>query len=734
MKAKLLKSLLAVLCLLCSIKIYAYDFEVDDICYNITSSTAKTVEVTYSINRYTGKVVIPKNITVNGVNYTVTSIGDNAFNGCTKLTSVTIPNSITSIDAGAFSACTGITSITIPNSVISIGDLAFYDCTNLTQITIPNSVSKLGRGAFAGCIGLTVVNFNAENCTYENEYVSGGSYNYLFEGCSNLTTLNISEGVKTIPNCAFGGCTGLKKATIPNSVISIGERAFYCCAGLTEITIPNCVNMIGNYAFAGCSGLTVVNFNAQNCTTMGYIHYPVFDYCNNITILNIGESVKTIPNYAFYDCTGLKTVTIPNCVSSIGESAFENCTGIKSLTIEDGSSLLELTGEDVFLHCPIKTLYMGRNLSYDTERDYNYSPFYSIDELESVTIGNRVNKINDWAFFGCTSLTEVTIGNSVTSICDGAFHGCSGLTEVTIPNSVTLLGAKVFEDCTGLAEVTIGNKVTSISNYTFASCTGLKDVTIGKGVTSIGDYAFYGCTSLPEITIPNSVNKIGDWAFYGCTSFTEITIPNNVNKIGDYAFTISSITDVVCYAEVPPTIYSNTFAIYAMYYGTLHVSKGCKDIYQKAQYWKDFANIVDDFGSEEFITSESVVLDSKNITAIVGETLIITATIYPENATEKAVEWSVSDTNVVSIKPIDNLSTKVSVLKEGVATITATTIDGSNLKATCKINVLSDIENVVVDKLPAEYYDLSGRRVVEPTNGIYIVKQGNTVRKVVVNE
>ena len=203
MKQIKLTILLAVLMSMVGAKSFAHDVEVKNadgvtIYYNYINNNTE-LEVTYRgsyyaayNNEYTGNVVIPSEVTYNNKTYSVTSIGSSAFESCSGLTSVIIPNSVTSIGSYAFSDCSGLTSVTIPNSVTSIGGSAFYGCSGLTSVTIPNSVTSIGDWAFSGCSGLTSV-------------------------------------------------------TIPNSVMSIGDSAFSSCSGLTSITIPNSVTSIGEY-------------------------------------------------------------------------------------------------------------------------------------------------------------------------------------------------------------------------------------------------------------------------------------------------------------------------------------------------------------------------------------------------------------------------------------------------------------------------------------------------------
>ena len=195
------------LLLLCRMVASAHDFEVDGIYYNIISSSDFTVGVTYEDDlfeyEYRGEVVIPATVTYNSKTYSVTSIGNYAFNGCDGLTSITIPNSVTSIGNCAFSICSGLTSIDIPGSVTSIGVGAFSYCTGLTSITIPNSVTSIGNSAF--------------------------------DGCDGLTSIDIPGSVTSIGNSAFSYCTGLTSITIGNGVTSIGNSAFNGCDGLSEI-------------------------------------------------------------------------------------------------------------------------------------------------------------------------------------------------------------------------------------------------------------------------------------------------------------------------------------------------------------------------------------------------------------------------------------------------------------------------------------------------------------------
>ena len=228
----------------------AYDVEVDGIFYNLNNGT-QVASVTYGSTKYSGEVVIPSEIKVNEVKYTVISVGGNAFYKCNDLTSVTIPNSVTTIGDYAFNNCKGLTSVTIGNSVTEIGNYVFAYCTSLTSLTIPSSVSKIGESTLIVCSALSSIIVDSENKVYDSRdncnAIIESATNKLIAGCSTTT---IPNTVTSIGDAAFEGCTGLTSVTIPNSVSKVGAYAFASCFGISKITIPKTVKVIGSEAFA----------------------------------------------------------------------------------------------------------------------------------------------------------------------------------------------------------------------------------------------------------------------------------------------------------------------------------------------------------------------------------------------------------------------------------------------------------------------------------------------------
>ena len=482
----------------CGDKTYTGETTTRDDCSECGGEVKYAVEGGYlTFDKKTGTVtdcdqsVTKANIphTIKGV--TVTCIGNDAFDNCRSLTSVTIPDSVMSIGDSAFRYCTSLTSVTIPDSVTSIGDTAFQYCTSLASVTIPDSVTSIGGRAFDGCASLTSV-------TIPDSVTSIGDW--AFDGCTSLTSVTIPDSVTSIGDWAFDGCTSLTSVTIPDSVTSIGDWAFAYCKSLTSVTIPDSVTSIGGYAFAVCKSLTSVTI-PDSVTSTGEC---TFSDCVSLTSVAIPDSVTCIDNGAFYGCRSLTSVTIPDGVTSIGRSAFSWCTSLTSVTIPDSVTSI---GSGAFSNCAALTGI------WVTEGNSHYSSdasgvLFSKDKTTLVQCPG--------AFAACT------IPDSVTSIVGYAFDGCTSLTSVTIPDSVTSIGGRAFDGCTSLTSVTIPDSVTSIGKGAFYDCTSLTSVTIPDSVTSIDEYAFYDCKSLTSVTIPDSVTSIGDWAFSGCKSLTNV--------------------------------------------------------------------------------------------------------------------------------------------------------------------------------------------------------------------
>lgn len=242
--------------------------------YDQSSLTATVTGISDIKNGDPVDIVIPEYVEHEGQQYKVTAIGDNAFNRCDKLNSVTISNTVISIGRWAFEYCTGLTSVSIGNSVTTLNSRAFSGCSNLTLLTLPNSVTTINMGAF--------------------------------EFCSSLTSVTLGDSLNYLGNRAFYKCTGLKSVNIPNSVEIIGPSAFSGCENLTSVTIPGSVNIIGTDAFKDCKSLTSVTLPNSVTEIMSF----TFMNCSSLVSVDLGDSVSSIGSVAFYGCSSLSTITI----------------------------------------------------------------------------------------------------------------------------------------------------------------------------------------------------------------------------------------------------------------------------------------------------------------------------------------------------------------------------------------------------------------------------------------
>ena len=366
----------------------------------------------------------------------VTSIGDNAFYGCSSLTSVTIPSSVTSIGDGAFSGCSSLPSVTIPSSVTSIGSSAFYNCSSLTSVTIGNGVTSIGEDVFAYCSRLTSV-------TIGNGVTSiGGS---AFYNCSSLTSVMIPSSVTSIGVNAFSDCSSLTSVTIPDSVTSIGYRAFAYCSSLTSVTIPSSVTSIDSYAFNYCSSLASVTVSQY---VMGRGLQDVFSYKYDIRNLVLDETVTSIHENCFSRCESLTTIEVAADNPAYFVSPMDGCLYDREQT--------------TLLCCP---------------RDKT-----------SIVLPYGVTKIGNYAFAYCTNLVSVALPVTLKEIGQSAFYDCANLPTVVIPDGVTKIDNNAFGNCRKLHGVTIPSGVEALSTSAFNNC----DILWTEWYRTLADFAVNG--------------------------------------------------------------------------------------------------------------------------------------------------------------------------------------------------------------------------------------------------
>ena len=493
-------------------------------------------------------------VAVEGNDYTITSIGNSAFEDCSSLTSVTIPSSVTSIGESAFSNCSTL-QITVEEGNANYssynGSLYTKDQTTLIRgagisaVNILDSVKSIESSAFNDCSNLTTVTFG-NNSALE----SIGSY--AFSNCSSLTSVTIPSSVTTIGEFAFFRCSSLATVTFgDNSALTSIDGVFSGCSNLTTIIFGDnsALTSIGGQAFHSCRNLTTIIFGDNSALTS--IGGQAFHSCSSLTTVTFGDNsaLTSIGDQAFHSCRNLTSITIPEKVTSIGGQAFYGCYALaevynfSNLNITAGFSSYGGVAEHA------KVIHTSKDEPTRIKREdgvqyYEYGGEIIVlapmnRNISSATLKEGTTEINHYAFVGCSSLTSVPIPSRVTSIGSYAFSGCSSLESITIPSSVTSIGSHAFYECSGLTSITFGenSKLASISDSAFYS-TGLTSIEIPSSVTNIDSNAFMSCGGLTSITFGENskLASIDNYAFSSCTSLTSIEIPSSVTSIGSNAF------------------------------------------------------------------------------------------------------------------------------------------------------------------------------------------------------
>lgn len=637
-------------------------------------------------------------------NHTLT-LGDYAFRNCATLPEVTFPRQLLSVGNYTYAQCPLLKTLTFPAMLESIGNYAFAECTGLTQLTFKDSGKsvKLGYGARSNSGTSYLDNiplFGNTNLTYlyigrNINYTAGEKYGYSpFYNQSFLTDVRFSQS-GTVSYCndyLLYKVNNCKTLTLPESLTSIGNWTFRGMAALESIVIPNAVTKMGTYAFADDTSLK----SAKLSTSCPWLKEGLFSECN-----------------------ALQSITIPSAVTKMDGYMFTNCKALTSATFEDGTDLIEMgygaswKNYGLFSDCPLKTLNLGRWLSYNTEVA-SRSPFYSIDALKNLNIGKNVKVIDKYMFSYCEGLEEVNLPDNITSVNLWGFRGCSSLKSVRLSEKLSQVGDYGFAGCTSLDNVTFPASMTSVASNSFSDCTALRKLDLGQNLLIIGPSAFendkalegieipstlYGlgvasfknCTSLPYVEV-KSISSVGKEAFMGCTGLKWISLSDKTTSLGENSFAgCNNIAYVKSYATTAPEGLVN-FPSEVVTNGTLFVPEGYEDDYTYSATWEDWMNIKP---LTENVLVSSITLSQTEANMKATETLPLSATVGSENAVNKSLIWKSSNEAIATV----SAGGVITANAVGNATITAIAADGSGVKATCDITVVPTLaESISLDQ------------------------------------
>ena len=495
----------------------------------------------------------------------VTKIAPYLFYKNAAITMTELPK-VKEIGRSAFEECSKLTTLNLGQALETVGDCAFQNCTNVTKLTFPDATTAIGSSAFARCSSVTEI-------TVGQGLKSVGD-NSFFD-CGSFTALVLPDKFTTMGGSAFEGCRKLTNAKLGQSLTSVPERAFKNCIALSEMNLPATVKSIGDQAFYNDSTIAVVTMR---------------------------EGLETIGNEVFWNNSGVRSFVIPGTVQTIGTNSFYGCTNTSTLRFKDGDGILTIDTKktrsrkiddmlsnisssydreryedrkyDYFYDCPIKTLYLGRNLKYDYsgsvsiykkvgDKKWNSetrasAPFVNSTTLARVTVGPKVTFVYNHLCDGCSNLTNVVLGNALQDINGYAFANCVKLLNISYPASLATIGnyafanCKVltstsfqeasnhelkiynasFKDCVSLSEVYFPGQLSLLNDSTYQGCTALKDVVFNKNeqyqpTLTIGNYTFAQCSLINALSFPGRLKSIGDYTFSDCTYLTNLTFEDS---------------------------------------------------------------------------------------------------------------------------------------------------------------------------------------------------------------
>ena len=443
----------------------------------------------------------------------MTEVGEDIFADCKTLRGVKLPEGVAHIEGAAFQGCNILEKLNFPAKLTSVGDNAFRSCLSLELDNLPNSLLYVGREAFCD------VPLKALKLDRKVEMGAGAFSNTpiteiematpcdsilgeTFSNCPNLTKITIGEGLKYIGYNAFSN-SPIKEANLPSTLRDISSYAFLgyssYCPFINDIQPENHIRYIGKVAYQ-CVDRDLEEYTIKDGTVTladelfessqgNAFHIPAsveqignraFAY-TQIKALPEMLGLKRIGGEAFYGCKNLKKLTIPETVEYIGGGAFYGCSNIWSLTYNAINAECESFMEP---NAPLEKIVIGGKV----RRLPN--GIFSGREFTEVTLPACLERIDEFAFYGCKNLTTINLSDSIRYIGDNAFYGCSSLKNIHWPLRLTTIGSRAFRQ------------------------TALETISLPEGVTSVGDGAFYICPFAKTVYIPSTANVEDDINYY----------------------------------------------------------------------------------------------------------------------------------------------------------------------------------------------------------------------------
>lgn len=443
-------------------------FVSDGIVYGITSDAEETVEVLpYSIllnNPYSGAITIPQTVEYGGTMYTVTALGESAFEDCGGVSSIALPATIRSIGSYCFYNC-NFTSLTLPDSLRSIGDHAFL-YSRVGSLHLPARVEEYGDAAFwaRNLTSITVDDDNPWFCSISGCLYSKDSLTLCVVPDGKTGTFNVPAYVRHIGRQAFGFNSHITRVTLPEGLETIGDFAFNICSALNNVTIPSTVTSIGLCPFSYCpqlTNLTIASGN-QHYVMDGLMLYSI-NYDTLVSCHKSGATVTLRPTLrvlgGFENNTWVRNITIPAGVTDISDNCFNGCS------------------------------------------------------FTTIALPEHMNSIGAYAFATNSNLTTVTMPLTLRTMGNSAFRDCMGLTSVAIPDSLRVIPMEAFNSCISLRNITWGNSVEEIGNAAFWAIPVI-DLVLPPTLRKVDDLAFAACVNaLHTVTFTGPVDTLGENVF-----------------------------------------------------------------------------------------------------------------------------------------------------------------------------------------------------------------------------